>query len=61
MITFAVQKDHSGCSMEKGFAGRKIRKSEANYWAITFLEARMNGVSIGLISVLTVRMEENVF
>lgn len=47
--------------MEKGFVGRKIRKSEANYWAITFLGARMNGVSIGLISVLTVRMEENVF
>lgn len=47
--------------MEKGFVGRKIRKSEANYWAITFFGARMNGVSIGLISILTVRMEENVF
>ena len=29
MIKFAVWRDHSGCSMEKGFAGRKIRKYEA--------------------------------
>lgn len=47
MIRFAVQKDQSGCSMEKGFAGRKIRKSEANERVMALLQARMDGGLIG--------------